>query len=168
MPLTLKELLEQARARHGDASGRRLAEIAQANGHEIDRTQINAILGDTYMHRPRRKLLDAIAFLAAKPRDLVFAAAGEPRPRGDFREEIPEDADVLRPEYRQIVISLIKALISVERDLAGREVSSLELVVDVLQGIQKGEIPVSDPLREALIARANAQSERDAGQRGED
>lgn len=96
-------------------SGRRMAEIAQAQGHEIDRTQINHILKGTYPHRPKRPLLDALIYLSGEPREVVYNIAGEPLPLGDFRDELPEEADIMTVTQRQAVLAVVREFIATEK-----------------------------------------------------
>lgn len=133
--LTLRDLLLRARALHDNASGRRLAEMAQANGHEIDRTQINHILRGSYPHRPKRPLLDAVAYLSGATREEVYEIAGEPLPLGDFREELPEEADVLSVGQRQAVLGVIREFIAAERARAASpEQRGAQKVHDIVSG----------------------------------
>ena len=110
MSETLTDLMKLAAKRH-DASGRRLAELAVANGLDITYTTINHILAGTYRSRPGPRTLAAIAFLAGVEPARVYRAAGIPQPGRPFAEELPPGADYLTPRQRAAVIEVIRAMI---------------------------------------------------------
>jgi hypothetical protein len=117
MPETLSDLLKQAQKLHANASGRRLAEIADANpkwGGTIDRTQVNAILKGTYKSKPGPKLLRAIAGLAGVDVERAYQAAGMPLPGPPFAEDLPPDVDYLTPRQRRAIVTVIQAFLSSE------------------------------------------------------
>ena len=108
----LTEALKRAKARHGGASGRRLAEIASANGFDVDRTQVNHILAGRYRSRPTRRTIDAIAFLAGiEPSDL-YGLVFMPAVGSSFAEELPDEVDTLTASQRKTVLSLIRTFIA--------------------------------------------------------
>lgn len=115
---SLGDLLRQAQTRHNGASGRRLAEIAAAAGHDIDRTTVNRILSPAGYHsRVNRKTIAAVAYLAGVDEAKVFIAAGLPPPRAPFRDEVPDDADLLTSTQRAAVLGVIRSMVEQEREL---------------------------------------------------
>lgn len=80
---TLRDFLELAAKRRETNSGRRLAEIAQAEGYDISHSTVNKIRKGDYLSAPTTAVLKAIAFLAKEPEEAVMSAA--PRAR-DWRE----------------------------------------------------------------------------------
>ncbi|WP_235653589.1 hypothetical protein [Mycolicibacter icosiumassiliensis] len=75
---SLIDLIEIAATRHGGASGRRLAELAQRAGHDISHATLNRLRQGTYATRPSDASIRAIAFLADVSENVAFAAA-DPR-----------------------------------------------------------------------------------------
>ena len=108
---TLKDLLVQARVRHGNISGRALAELADEHGYHIDRTAVNTILAGTYRSRPTRGLVQAIAWLAGVDEEIALNAASLPIPGPPFADELPPDVDLLNPTQRHAVITMIRAFL---------------------------------------------------------
>jgi hypothetical protein len=76
---TLSDYLELAAKRRETESGRRLAEIAQAEGHDISHSTVNRIRKGDYLSAPTTAILKAIAFLSKEPETAVFAAAARQR-----------------------------------------------------------------------------------------
>ncbi|MDQ0283797.1 hypothetical protein [Rhodococcoides fascians] len=72
---SLAELIETAAKRHNGASGRRLAEIAQAGKHDVSHATLNRIRTGKYSSRPSDSTLRAIAFLAGVDEEDAFVAA---------------------------------------------------------------------------------------------
>lgn len=70
----LAELVEQASARYNDASGRRLAEIAQADGFDVSHSTLNKIRAGTYTSEPSVATLRAIAHLARVSEEKLLAS----------------------------------------------------------------------------------------------
>lgn len=114
----LQRLLQRAKERHNNASGRRLAEIAQSAGHEIDRTQINRLLAGTYPHRPTRATAEAVAYLAGVDGTAVGSLLGMPPVYEPFVDELPDDVDVLDFGQRRAVLGVIRQMISDQNAIA--------------------------------------------------
>lgn len=72
---SLTDLVEIAAKRHNGASGRRLAEIAQASKHDVSHATLNRIRTGKYTSRPSDSTLRAIAFLAGVDEESAFVAA---------------------------------------------------------------------------------------------
>ncbi|WP_052207198.1 hypothetical protein [Sinomonas humi] len=119
-PLSLRDLVEAAAGKR-DASGLRLAEIAEAEGFKITVTTINAIRQGTYKSKPRPSTIRAIAWLAGVTEDVAFTAAGQPVPGPPFADELPPGVDNLPPKARRAAIEMLRALV----DLNRRSVESL-------------------------------------------
>ncbi|MCH6472179.1 hypothetical protein [Sinomonas terrae] len=113
-PLSLRDLVEAAAAKR-DASGLRLAEIAEAEGFKITVTTINAIRQGTYKSKPRPSTIRAIAWLAGVTEDVAFTAAGQPVPGPPFADELPPGVDNLPPKARRAAIEMLRALVDLNR-----------------------------------------------------
>jgi hypothetical protein len=81
---TLSDYLELAAKRRETESGRRLAEIAQAEGHDISHSTVNRIRKGDYLSAPTTAILKAIAFLSKEPETAVFAAAADKQNAADI------------------------------------------------------------------------------------
>lgn len=116
---TLQDLLRQAKTDRKVRSGRALADMAASHGYKIDRTQVNGILGGTYKSKPGRPLLEAVAWLAQCELEDVYEAANLPLPGPSFADELPPDADYLRPHERHAVITVIRAFLGSAEEEGG-------------------------------------------------
>lgn len=85
---TLADLLKVASARHNGASGRRLAEIAIAEGHDVSHATLNRIRQGKYSSRPTENTVRAIAFLAGVSDETAFMVAGSQAPAQRTFEEV--------------------------------------------------------------------------------
>lgn len=113
-PQSLRDLVEAAAAKR-DASGLRLAEIAEGEGFKITVTTINAIRQGTYKSKPRASTIRAIAWLAGVADDVAFTAAGQPVPGPPFADELPPGVDNLPPKARRAAIEILRALVDLNR-----------------------------------------------------
>lgn len=82
---TLRDLVEQAAGRHGNASGRQLAQIAQKAGYDVSHATLNRIRRGAYPSAPSPGTIRAIAFLAGVSEETAFAAAGDDAAEGGDR-----------------------------------------------------------------------------------
>jgi hypothetical protein len=114
-PQTLQALLDAAMAQRGATSGRRLAELAQEQGYAVTHTTVNAIRAGAYRSRPSDETLRAIAWLAGRPEQVAFAAAGLPAPGRPFAEELPPGVDALSPRARRAAVEMLRVLVEAER-----------------------------------------------------
>ncbi|MBE5494403.1 hypothetical protein [Mycobacteroides abscessus] len=110
---SLVELIELAVQRHGGASGRRLAEIAQRGGHEVSHATLNRLRQGTYASRPSDASIRAIAYLAEVPETTAFTAAGV-RPPAAEQYEVPAEAHRMSTRQRRALDELLRAFISEE------------------------------------------------------
>ncbi|MFE5702094.1 hypothetical protein [Rhodococcus koreensis] len=85
---TLADLLKVASARHNGASGRRLAEIAIADGHDVSHATLNRIRQGKYSSRPTENTIRAIAHLAGVSDETAFLIAGSQAPVQRTFEEV--------------------------------------------------------------------------------
>ncbi|MFC9767665.1 hypothetical protein [Rhodococcus jostii] len=115
---TLRQLLREA-ADLRDLSGRGLADLATANGWNLNRSTVSKILNGTYVSRPANDTIRAIAWLAGVSERIAFEAAGRPLPGKALADELPEDSDILTPRERKIVIDLIRVFLDHHQQLAG-------------------------------------------------
>lgn len=105
--ITLAELLERAAARHNNASGRRLADIAQQAGIEVSHATLNRIRNGTYKSTPSDSTIRAIAHLAGVPEESAFTAAGATPPESLYTP--PAEAERLDQRQRKALDELIRA-----------------------------------------------------------
>lgn len=75
----LAELVDSASKRHNDASGRRLAEIAKADGFDVSHSTLNKIRKGTYTSEPSVATLRAIAHLARVAEEKVIYSVKDPK-----------------------------------------------------------------------------------------
>lgn len=109
-------LIEVAVQRH-EASGRRLALMAQEHGFSISVATINAIRKGRYHSAPADDTLRAIAWLAGVPEKVAFTAAGQTVPGPPLGEELPPGADNLPPKARKAVIEYTRVLIDQQEQI---------------------------------------------------
>ncbi|MEY8014702.1 hypothetical protein [Mycobacterium servetii] len=105
---SLIDLIEIAATRHGGASGRRLAELAQRAGHDISHATLNRLRQGTYATRPSDASIRAIAFLADVSENVAFAAAGVSAPAAAVYQA-PAEAQRMTTRQRKAVDELIRA-----------------------------------------------------------
>jgi hypothetical protein len=110
---TLRDLAQKAVDERG-LSGRRLADLAQAHGHELTHSTFNWIRSGTYKSRPSPETVRAIAWLAGVSESEAFTAAGLPVPGPPFADELPPGVDTLSPRKRKVVLDLLRVLIDDE------------------------------------------------------
>jgi hypothetical protein len=105
---SLIELIDIAAKRHGGASGRRLAELAQRAGHDISHATLNRLRQGTYATRPSDASVRAIAYLADVSENTAFAAAGVRTPSG-LPYQPPGEAQRMSTRQRKALDELIRA-----------------------------------------------------------
>lgn len=106
---TLADLLEQAAARHNNASGRRLAEIAQQAGIDVSHATLNRIRNGTYKSTPSDATIRAIAYLAGVDEGNAFRSAGTLPPESTYVP--PPEADRMDQRQRKALDELIRAFV---------------------------------------------------------
>lgn len=106
---SLVELIDVAAARHGNVSGRRLAELAQEAGHDISHATLNRIRQGTYLSRPSAVSVRAIAYLAGVSEDTAFAGAGMTAPRAGAPYRPPAEAELMDSRQRKALTELVRA-----------------------------------------------------------
>lgn len=109
---SLKDLLAIAAERHGAASGRHLAKIAQDAGHDISHTTVNRIRSGEYLHEPSSASLHAIAYLAGVPVKSAYIAAAMSMPAAGEPYVAPTEADWLDTRQRNALTELIRAVVN--------------------------------------------------------
>jgi transcriptional regulator with XRE-family HTH domain len=160
-PLSLRDLIEMAAAKR-EASGLRLAEIAEAEGHKITVTTINAIRQGVYKSRPRASTIRAIAWLAGVTEDVAFQAAGQPAPGPPFADELPPGVDNLPPKARRAAIEMLRALVDLNRQ-------AVEGVRPTSAGQEGDELPRDWHALAAYQGPGeHTEREREWGERGEE
>ncbi|GAB4664138.1 hypothetical protein [Mycobacterium intracellulare] len=105
---SLIDLIEIAATRHGGASGRRLAELAQRAGHDISHATLNRLRQGTYATRPSDASIRAIAYLADVSENIAFAAAGVSAPAA-VMYQAPAEAQRMSTRQRKALDELIRA-----------------------------------------------------------
>lgn len=112
-PQTLIELAELAVTKR-QASGRRLAELAQNEGFALASTTFNHIRAGRYKSTPTDETIRAIGWLAGVSDEVAFAAAGQKAPGLPLADELPPGADNLSAKARKTIIDLTRVLIEYE------------------------------------------------------
>lgn len=107
---SLMELIEIAAKRHGGASGRRLADLAQQAGHDISHATLNRLRQGAYASRPTDASIRAIAYLAEVPETVAFAAVGVRPPAAD-QYEVPAEAQRMNTRQRRALDELLRAFV---------------------------------------------------------
>ncbi|MGA5467144.1 hypothetical protein [Mycobacterium sp. NPDC050041] len=88
---SLADFVRIAMKRRNALSGRRLSEIAAADGYDISHSTINRIRRGDYSSEPTTSVLKAIAHLAGEPESAVFAAAAaRTREWGEYEDAFDE------------------------------------------------------------------------------
>ena len=105
---SLIDLIEIAAARHGGASGRRLAELAQRAGHDISHATLNRLRQGTYATRPSDASIRAIAYLSDVSENVAFAAAAVAAPAAVVYQA-PAEAQRMSTRQRKALDELIRA-----------------------------------------------------------
>ncbi|KAA1430674.1 hypothetical protein KV112_11580 [Mycolicibacter sp. MYC123] len=116
-PRSLIDLIDVAVKRHGGASGRRLAELAQSAGHDISHATLNRLRQGTYATRPSDASIRAIAYLADVSENTAFAAAGVSAP-SDVAYQPPREAQRMSTRQRKALDELIRAFTAGEAPAA--------------------------------------------------
>lgn len=107
-PRSLIDLIDAAAKRHGGASGRRLAELAQRAGHDISHATLNRLRQGTYATKPSDASIRAIAYLADVSENAAFAAAGVRAPAA-VAYQPPREAQRMSSRQRKALDELIRA-----------------------------------------------------------
>lgn len=115
--LTLRQVAQAASERHGGKRGRALGREAERRGLTLSYTTVDKILAGTYTSRPGPRTLEALATLAGLPVEVVYQAAGIPLPLAPMRESLPPDADLLTPDQRRVVLDVVRAFASANKQL---------------------------------------------------
>jgi hypothetical protein len=111
---SLIELIDIAAKRHGGASGRRLAELAQRAGHDISHATLNRLRQGTYATRPSDASIRAIAYLADVAESIAFTAAGVRAPTAVVYAP-PAEAQRMSTRQRKALDELIRAFAADEK-----------------------------------------------------
>lgn len=163
---TLAELLEQAAARHNNASGRRLAEIAQQAGIDVSHATLNRIRNGTYKSTPSDATIRAIAYLAGVNEENAFRSAGTLPPESAYVP--PPEADRMDQRQRKALDELIRAFVPRPISATTAEerkvlfgTGSLKTWLGILEKRSQGE-PLSEEEARYLDVKARDEHERQA------
>lgn len=147
-PRSLIDLIDIAAKRHGGASGRRLAEMAQEGGHDISHATLNRLRQGTYATRASDASIRAIAYLADVSENTAFAAAGVNAPSG-VAYQPPREAQRMSARQRKALDELIRAF-------------TAQATPTVATGVDFGRLLA---VRESLHAALGSTGEKDAPER---
>ncbi|WP_343576930.1 hypothetical protein [Mycobacterium sp.] len=114
---SLIDLIEIAATRHGGASGRRLAELAQCAGHDISHATLNRLRQGTYATRPSDASIRAIAYLADVSENAAFAAAAVSAPAAVVYQP-PAEAQRMTTRQRKAIDELIRTFAADDKPAA--------------------------------------------------
>lgn len=184
-PQTLIELAELAVTKR-QASGRRLAELAQNEGFALASTTFNHIRAGRYKSTPTDETIRAIGWLAGVSDEVAFAAAGQKAPGLPLADELPPGADNLSAKARKTIIDLTRVLIEYEAgsneqdQQPNKSIEPLRAVAPASDprpgqktGLTEAEDSVTPPPIEQLAAHFPFETEHEKferlhGQRGEE
>ncbi len=148
---SLMDLIEVAVKRHGGASSRRLADLAQRAGHHVSHNTLNRLRQGTYASRPADASVRAIAYLAEVPETVAFAAIGV-RPPSAERYQVPDEAQRMNAQQRKALDALLRAFVVHPRTPAMPSFGALLSARDQLEAALATSDAVDDPI--AVAARA--------------
>lgn len=97
-------------------SSRKIAELAEREGHDVHYTTISRYLGGKHPIPPRYEVLAAFASALRVPIEQL-TTAGNVAPRTE-RFELPDEADALDEQERQAVVNLVKVMAARKRPQA--------------------------------------------------
>jgi hypothetical protein len=154
---SLIDLIDIAAQRHGNASGRRLAELAQRAGHDISHATLNRLRQGTYASRPSDVSIRAIAFLADVSENTAFLAAGVTTPAA-VAYQPPRETQRMNTRQRKALDELIRAFVADEAPTAktsgvdyGRLLAARERLNVALAAAGDGvDGPLGEAAREAI------------------
>lgn len=152
---SLMELIEVAAKRHGGASGRRLAELAQRAGHDISHATLNRLRQGTYASRPTDASIRAIAYLAEVPETMAFTAVGVRPPAADHYH-VPTEAQRMNTRQRRAVDELLRAFVVEQAAPAMPGLGALLAARDELAAALKTAGGETEPLATAAYAAITA------------
>lgn len=152
---SLMELIEIAAKRHGGASGRRLAELAQQAGHDISHATLNRLRQGTYASRPTDASIRAIAYLAEVPETVAFAAVGVRPPAAD-QYQVPAEAHRMNTRQRRAIDELLRAFVVEQAAPVMPGLGALLTARDELAAVLKAARVEAEPLTTAAYAAITA------------
>lgn len=148
---SLMDLIEVAVKRHGGASSRRLADIAQQAGHDVSHNTLNRLRQGTYASRPADASVRAIAYLAEVPETVAFAAVGV-RPPATEHYQVPDVAQRMNTQQRKALDALLRAFVVQPRIPAMPSLGALLSARDQLEAALADSAAADAPI--AVAARA--------------
>ncbi len=119
--LTLQEIAQRAVDANDGKGGRALGRLAEQKGLTLSYTTVDRILAGTYTSKPNRATLKALSVLSGLDLKTVHRAAGVPLPQRPLADQLPEDADLLAPDARKVVIDLVRYLAKQAREQTGAD-----------------------------------------------
>jgi len=152
---SLMDLIEIAAKRHGGASGRRLAELAQQAGHDISHATLNRLRQGTYASRPTDASIRAIAYLAEVPETVAFTAVGVRPPAADHYQ-VPGEAQRMSTRQRRALDELLRAFVIEQSSLAVPGLGALLAARDELAATLETVGVETEPLATAAYATISA------------
>ena len=117
---TLRDVLVANETAAGAKGGSWFERQSIAVGSKVRYTTFDGILKGSYHHRPTDRLLDTIAAIGERHgvedvRRRTWDAAHRPMPTGEFAASLPSDVDTLNPASREVVISVIRNMLELQR-----------------------------------------------------
>ncbi|WP_301144563.1 hypothetical protein [Mycolicibacterium fortuitum] len=152
---SLMDLIEIAVKRHGGASGRRLADIAQQGGHDISHATLNRLRQGAYASQPTDASIRAVAYLAEVPETVAFAAVGVRPPMND-QYQLPVEAQRLDTRQRRALDEMLRAFVVAQAPVAmpgfGALLSARDQLEAAVTGADTQEGPVVTAARAVIAA----------------
>lgn len=166
--LTLADYVELALKRRDVGSGRRLAEIAAADGYEISHSTLNRIRRGNYRSAPTTQILQAIAHLAREPYEAVFVAASHPSDDSNWGE-LEEAFDEWNAALERVVNLTVRyaRLRGISMSQANEELNDMSRQTTDFRAGRGGWYPPWDPDSKEVRIR-DASTRPAARQDGED
>lgn len=117
---SLQDVLERAMEVRETEWMTELERLAKANGYDINNTTLNKLQKGRYLGTPRQKTVEALAFLAQIPVEIVKGLAGTGTGLKPFSQVLPTNVDLLTGSRRRTAIEVLKILIEAEMAIQNR------------------------------------------------
>ncbi|WP_406019307.1 hypothetical protein OH783_01750 [Kocuria rhizophila] len=114
-PRSLQDVAAAAKNRHG-GGGRKLSRIAREHDHKITSTTIDSLIAGTYVSRPTKATLEALAYLSGETASTVYELASVPYYEVKIADQLPDGVDELGRDERETVIAVARALLRQTRE----------------------------------------------------
>lgn len=145
---SLRDLLQSAVDKRGNPSVRQLEDLVtaeerrDARGLTLNRTTANKILRGTYHGTPTPGTIRAIAWLAGVPEEAAFEVSEQATPGAPFAADLPPGVDALAPGDRRAAVDMLRALVSLRKELSTLQLRQREELVRISVYLSKLQLQV--------------------------